>query len=285
MDTSQLERITTVVMSRNRRADLLTTIPRHRGPVILVDNGSTDGSAEAVADAFPDVQVVRLEENRGAAARNFGVRLADTPYVAFADDDSWWAPGSLERVVELMDGDPRLAVVAARILVGNGEHVDPASTEMAASPLPRRAGAPGPAVLGFVACGSAVRRDAFLAVDGFDEVVFFAGEEERVAWDLAADGWHLAYVDDVVAHHHPSTSRSSDARRQRLLTRNALLTAVMRRPWPVVARQCARSLASGWPGLAAVAWALPRMRAALAQRRRVPEALEHHLALLEGHGG
>ena len=63
--------------------------------MILVDNGSTDGTVAAVRDARPDLRVVRLGTNRGAPARNLGVRLAATPYVAFADDDSWWSPGAL----------------------------------------------------------------------------------------------------------------------------------------------------------------------------------------------
>src|SRR6185312_14761877 len=91
--------VTVVVASRNRRADLLASLPRHEAPVILVDNGSTDGTVAAVRAAHPQVTVLPLERNEGAAGRTRGVVSAGTEFVAFADDDSWWAPGDLARAV------------------------------------------------------------------------------------------------------------------------------------------------------------------------------------------
>src|SRR5690606_28599641 len=88
-------RVTVVVASRNRREELLSTLGRHRAPVVLVDNGSTDGTVEAVRREHPQVEVVSLPRNVGAQARSIGVDRATTPFVAFADDDSWWSPGAL----------------------------------------------------------------------------------------------------------------------------------------------------------------------------------------------
>jgi hypothetical protein len=192
-------RITVVVMTRDRWPDLQTSLPRHEAPVILVDNGSSDGTPRLVREHFPHVEVVELSRNVGSVARNVGVERARTPYVAFADDDSWWAPGALTRAVHVLDTHPRLAVLAGRMLVGPEERPDPICELMADSPLGRDDDLPGPSVLGFLACGAVVRRDAYLAGGGFDEVVFFMGEEERLALDLAALGWGLAYVQDVVA--------------------------------------------------------------------------------------
>ena len=67
--------------------DRLVRLPE-RPPIVLVDNGSTDGTAEAVRARFPEVRVVALSENLGAVGRNIGVRELDTPYVAFCDDDT-----------------------------------------------------------------------------------------------------------------------------------------------------------------------------------------------------
>jgi GT2 family glycosyltransferase len=270
---------TTVVMSRNRRDDLMRTLPLHDRPVILVDNGSTDGTVEAVRVRHPDIDVVALDRNRGAAARNIGVELATTPYVAFADDDSWWARGAVRRAVEVLEADASIAVVNGKILLGTDNRVDPVCDVMARSPLSSVQGR-WPSLLGFVACASVVRRSAFLAAGGFDEVVFFPGEEERVALDLATLGAAVVYVEDVIVHHHPSTSRDSGLRRRRVIARNRILTAVMRRPWRVVAREIADAARSE-PGMwHAVVDAVPRLPRAIAARQRVPADVEDRLVAL-----
>ncbi|MEU8249160.1 glycosyltransferase [Nonomuraea sp. NPDC048916] len=73
----------------------------------MVDNGSTDVTVCFVQRHFPHVRVVEAGCNLGAPARNLGVELAETPYVAFADDDSWWAAGALELAAHLLDAHPR----------------------------------------------------------------------------------------------------------------------------------------------------------------------------------
>lgn len=267
-------RVTVVVATRNRRADLERSLARHVGPVVVVDNGSTDGSPDLVRQSFPWARVVALGENRGAPARNIGVRLARTPYVAFADDDSWWAPGAVSRAADILDSHPRLAVLAGRILVGHGERPDPICAELAASPLGTDRDLPGPNILGFASCGVVVRQDAFLAAGWFDSVGFFGGEEERLALDLATLGWGLAYVDGVVAHHHPASGRDRRAR-QVLLARNTILTACMRRPWPEVGRcVAAAAVGGGSPARAGLLRAVPRLGRALARRRVVPARVE-----------
>jgi GT2 family glycosyltransferase len=278
-DVSTAE-VTVVVMTRDRWPDLQKSLPRHEGPVILVDNGSTDGTPVLVREHFPHVDVVELGENRGAVARNVGVERAATDYVAFADDDSWWAPGALGEAAAVFEAHPRLAVLAARMLVGPAERLDPVCPLMADSPLGTEEDLPGPSVLGFLACGAVVRRDAYLAAGGFDDIIFFMGEEERLALDLAALGWGLSYADHVVAHHHPSPSRDSVARRARA-GRNRLLTTVLRRPWPVVLRAVGEDLRDGPAGRLALAQAFRALPRALAARCVVPPQVEARRRLLD----
>jgi GT2 family glycosyltransferase len=280
-------RVAVVIATRNRGPELLGTLTRLRAlheqpPIVVVDNGSTDGTAELVRAHHPDVQVVGLRRNRGAAARTVGARLVDSPYVAFSDDDSWWAPGALARAVQLLDRHPRLAVLAARVLLGPGRRLDPVCQEMADSPLQPADDLPGPPLLGFIACGAVVRRDAFLEVGGFDARLGVGGEEELLALDLAARGWGLAYVDEVVAHHHPSPSRDP-ADRRRLLVRNALWSAWLRRPLGGAARQTAHLAAlavhqpGAWPGVLLAMGGLPWV---LRERRPVSRELEAALRTL-----
>jgi GT2 family glycosyltransferase len=272
--------VTVVVMTMNRTEDLRVSLGHHEAAVIVVDNGSSPPLGPVVAQVRPDAVCLRLPRNLGAVARNLGVRRASTTYAAFADDDSWWAPGSLARAVAVLDAHPRLAVLAGRVLVGPEHRLDAVSEAMSRAPFGRDSDLPGPNIAGFLACGVVVRRTAFLAAGGFDPVVFFPGEEERVCLDLLSAGWGLAYVEDVVAHHVPPPSADSSTR-QTLLARNAVLTAWMRRPVTVALGRTIAAARSGRDGRAGVRAAVPRMPAALARRRRVPVDLERRLRRLE----
>jgi GT2 family glycosyltransferase len=281
--------VSVVVATRNRRPELLRTLSRlralpERPSIIVVDNGSGDGTVSAVTAGFPDVRVVPLGRNRGAAARNIGVHLARTPYVAFSDDDSWWEPGALTRACAVLDSHPRVGLVAARTVVGPDRVPDPVNAAMAGTPLDGEPGLPGRSVLGFLGCASVVRRRAFLDVGGFSHVLFFVGEERLLAYDLAARGWSLRYVPAIVAVHEPSPHRPPTRDRLRAERRNALLTAWMRRPGAVALRETARlGVRAVWDGdcraaLLAATW---RMPGALMRRRPLPPTVEREIRRLE----
>jgi N-acetylglucosaminyl-diphospho-decaprenol L-rhamnosyltransferase len=270
--------VTVVVATRNRRERLMETLPRHAAPVILVDNRSDDGGPDAVAAAFPHVTVVRLGENRGAAARNIGVELARTPYVAFADDDSYWAPGSLRQAAKLLDAYHRVGLLAAQVLVGVDARVDPVSAAMAAAPLGTPGDAPGPSVLGFLACAVAVRRTAFLAAGGFEPRLHVYGEEALLALDLAAAGWLLTYAPALTVRHLPLPGGRDDRARRRREARNRLLTALLRRPPRVVART---AIAAWRDDPASVGDAARLLPWALRRRRRLPPHVEAARSLLD----
>ena len=280
--------VTVVIATRDRAPSLLRTLDRLATvsgdpPVIVVDNGSADGSVDAVGHAFPDVQVLAAGRNLGAAARTLGVARASTPYVAFSDDDSWWGTGALDRAAAAMDAHANLGVVAARVEVGAAQVVDPVCAEMARSPLPAEAGLPGRPVLGFLACGAVVRRTAYLEVGGFSDFLFFIGEEGLLAIDIAQAGWALTYLDDVVAHHHPHPRGDHRARR-RQAARNDLLSVWMRRPPRSALRVSARILASASRDAAVrrgVGDALAVLPGAVRRRHVIDAHLDRRLAMLE----
>jgi glycosyltransferase involved in cell wall biosynthesis len=230
--------------------------------VIILDNASTDGTADAAeAVPLPEVTVVRLDRNSGAAARNLGVLMATTPYVAFSDDDSWWAPGALAQAADLFDRRAGLGLIAARVVVEPQGIDDPICAQMAASPLPALVDLPGPPVLGFLACGAVVRRDAFLAARGFPEAFGVGGEEAPLAIALAAH-WELAYVRQIVAHHQPSPQRGPRQRARRQ-ARNNIWTAWLRLPIPTAIRATVAAAAragrdvDAWAGILVAVPTLP----------------------------
>jgi N-acetylglucosaminyl-diphospho-decaprenol L-rhamnosyltransferase len=225
---------TVVIATYNRRRTLHATLDRFGGrtmPMIVIDNGSEDGSAPFVRAFHPKVTVVALPRNVGAAARNIGVQLAKTRYVAFCDDDCWWRPGAIARGAELLDAHAGVALLNARVLVGACERVDEACALMAASPLAKKTACRGRPIVSFLAGASIVRREAFIAAGGYHGRYHIGAEEPLLALDLIERGWELIYADDLVVHHYPCPSGRSPELRRRVTMRNRLWTAWLRRSW------------------------------------------------------
>jgi len=221
-----------VVITKDRPERVLETVQGlcalpERPPIVVVDNGSVRSAGAALRNVGPAVTVLELPVNIGAAARNVGVAALGTRYVAFCDDDVRWDDGCLQKATELLDAHPDVAVVVAQLMDQRGGGSDPICDVLAASPL--RAGSfPGPALVGFLAGVSVVRRAALMQAGGFLDRFLIGGEEELLAIDLLARGWTIVYSCELTAWHDPG-ERDVEARRV-LTIRNRLWTIWLRYP-------------------------------------------------------
>jgi GT2 family glycosyltransferase len=282
------DRVAVVVVTRNRVTQLCETLPRHLGlperpRVVVIDDASDDGTPETVRDRFPDVELISLSASRGAVARNLGLEVVGEPYVAFADDDAWFAPGALRQAAAVLDAHPRVALVNPQILVGAARRPDPACTEMARSPLPRGPGQPGHPLLGFLACSVIARRTALRDAGGFCERLGVGGEERLLSWDLVAAGWQLSYLPELVAYHCPPPARDRTGRQVQTL-RNDLWVNWLRRPLARALRATVRDLRrarSARTSLHALAVAVLGASWVVRERRPCPAHVERLITLLE----
>jgi GT2 family glycosyltransferase len=281
-------RVGVVVITYNRRDEALLCVERllalpERPRVIVVDNGSTDGTAPALRAAHPRAEVVALPTNHGAVGRNIGVQMLDTPYVAFCDDDTWWEPGSISAAADVLDLYPRIGVVNARIVVEPGGHEDPIVEELRDSPVPGPDWLPGPALGSFLAGASVLRRSAFLGCGGFNSRLWLGGEEELLAVDLASAGWELCFIEDLTVHHRASRLRDPHLRRRHGL-RNTLWFTWLRRPVRPALRRTvhlARTVPHDRVSALAALDAVRGLGWVLAERRVAPPAVEARLVSLE----
>src|SRR5207249_2058462 len=108
----------------------------------IVDNASTDGTAEAVAAKFPNVKLIRLDRNRGACAKNAGLAQSVGKYVVFLDDDSYPLAGSIRCMVEHFLANRDLGAAVFNVILPDG------SRECSAYPNV------------FIGCGTGFRREA-----------------------------------------------------------------------------------------------------------------------------
>jgi GT2 family glycosyltransferase len=240
-------RVGVVVLTHDRPRELARTLERlralpERPAIVVVDNASRAGAVDAVLRDFPGVDRVRCERNLGAAGRNAGVARLATPYVAFCDDDTWWAPGALACAERLLDAHAQVAVLSGRVLVGPEERLDPTCAAMAASPL-AAPGLPGPALVGFMAGACVMRTQVYRELGGYEPRLFLGAEEWLLALDVLARGGHIVYADGVVTHHHPSPVARDAAGRCVAVARNKLWIAVMRLPAGCALREVAPALA------------------------------------------
>ncbi|MFI1423057.1 glycosyltransferase family 2 protein [Streptomyces sp. NPDC020731] len=281
-------RTTVVVITHNRRPELLRTLDHlaelpEQPQVIVVDNASTDGTADAIARHHPRVRLLCPGRNLGAVGRNLAVREVRTPYVAFCDDDSWWSPGSLSGAANLLDRYPALATVTARILVEPEGTEDPITEELRNSPVPAPDWLPGPALGSFLAAATVLRTDTFRTAGGFHPRLWLGGEEELLAVDLAANGWWLTYADHLTIHHQPSVARDATLRRAHGI-RNTLWFTWLRRPaGPALRRTVylARTVPHDRVSLRAFAEAAAALPWVLRERRVLPTEIEARMRILE----
>lgn len=281
-------RVAIVLITFNGARRIATSLERllelpEAPQVVVVDNGSSDGTAEFVRRRFPRVTLIEAGANLGASARTLGVRAVDAPYVAFAEDDSWYAPGALARAADILDRHPEIGLLQAHVLVGPDQRPDQLHEDMVGTQVTDAPRLPGHPILSFLEGTCIMRATAYLAVGGYDPRLFVGGVEEHLAADLLSAGWKLRYTPEIIAYHHPDHD-APPAMVRRLGVRNTLWFAWNRRPRRPALRWSLHVLWQSGPnldtimGLGLALAGLPRM---LLRRRPLPGDVEDKMALLD----
>lgn len=207
-------RFSYVLLTYNRREDLLRTLgwlhartplSREAWETIVVDNASTDGTAEAVAEEFASVRVIRRETNEGSPARNAGIDASTAPYVVLLDDDSYPLGDTVPRALAYLDAHPNVALVGGRVVLPNG------AEDAAAMPLV------------MPACAMCLRRSAVQRVGGFAPDFFRQAEEYDLIFRLLARGFDVKRFEDLTFRHEKTPTSRSHALIHRMDVRNNLV--------------------------------------------------------------
>ncbi len=209
--------------------------PKDRFEVILVDNGSDDGSREHLRAHHPWVRLIQNERNLGfSAGCNTGVRNADRPdQVVFLNNDLRVEPGFLRALVAPVQRGT-CAATTGRMLHWDGQSIDSAGGGANFHGMGIQRGYKSPdgpewdaPRKTLFACGGAMAMSAgaFDEVGGFDEDFFAYYEDVDLGWRTWVLGHEVHYAPDAVCyHHHSSTSARVPAERlRRLQVRNPLL--------------------------------------------------------------
>jgi GT2 family glycosyltransferase len=213
--------------------------PAERVELMLVDNASTDGSVEYIQTNYPQVQLVRSEENIGfGSGNNLGAREATGQYIVFLNNDMWVDPQFVRGLVRAIQNDPEAVCAGAKILNWDGSQFDFAGAAAHFAGYAYQVGMGKPfdpdrftevrPIL--FACGGAmmIDRQVFLDVGGFDDDYFIYYEDLDLGWRLWILGYKVVFAPDaVVNHRHHGTMESfSDYRKRVLFKRNALYSVI-----------------------------------------------------------
>lgn len=210
-----------VIPTRNRKDCLLQCVASAFAQTVPVevrvyDDGSTDGTEEALraafpAEKYPNLFYTRLAGGNGPCVlRNHGTLVARSEFVFPVDDDSILSsPDIVESVIREFD-HPRVGVVAIPMI-----NILKSTEELQRTPDASKVCA----IAEYIGAAHALRRTPFLASGGYREVIFQYGEEGDACIRLLNNGYIVRPGNSAPIHHHESTSRNF-ARWHRLGPRN-----------------------------------------------------------------
>jgi GT2 family glycosyltransferase len=276
--------VSVLIVTWNRRAELaasLDSVLRQTYPnieIVVIDNASTDGTAEMVRTRYPQALLLRSYKNLGCpSGRNLGFANCRGKYVYMLDDDGWLQEDAVEVSVRRAEGDDRLGVVVSLIKEVEGDKLVGMKPE----------GLTGPAYLSsFIGCCSMIRRDVFEQLGGFADDFFRQGEEEDFSIRMLDIGKFSFFEPASVMYHKPSPIHRDKTAFLYYTLRNTQKTGLTYWPFPYNVLRVLRNMIYalqfaftrgrvGWPAL--LLGNLIRDLALLPGRRKPVRRTTYHL--------
>jgi GT2 family glycosyltransferase len=236
--------------------------------VVLVDNGSSDGSADTAEREFSsrlNLKVLRSPTNLGfCAGNNRGIQVCSGRFIALLNNDAVAEPGWIAALLSAFEGRPDVGMAASKILVFE----DPTRIDKAGHLIypdgQNRGRGSGQIdhgqfdrvedVLWPDGCAAMYRRAMLDEIGGFDEDFFAYADDAELGLRARIAGWNCLYVPGAVVRHHRGASLGLlSSRRLELIERNRILFAVKLFPWSLLwlngAYWLARMAAGAWAGV------------------------------------
>jgi GT2 family glycosyltransferase len=243
--------ITVVIVNWNRKELLRACLRSLKAQenvtfeTIVVDNGSSDGSAEMAEREF-GASVIRNRENRGfCAANNQGIAAAQGEFVALLNNDAEADPRWLAELERACGSGQDIGMSASKVLVwedprridkvGHLIFPDGQNRGRGAGALDQGQFDREEEVLWPDGCAAMYRKSMLDEIGGFDEDFFAYGDDAELGLRARIAGWRCVYAPRAVVRHHRGATLGKDSgRRLELIERNRVLLAVKLFPWSLL---------------------------------------------------
>ena len=214
--------VSVVMLSFNRRDDVaeglgeLLSQDYSNLEIIVVDNGSTDGTAEMVRERFPRVVLIALEKNIGIAAYNTGFNQAQGEFIVILDDDSFPAKNAIHRMVEEFRNNEKLGIIAFDV-----RHYDEFKKRDSVSIKTERKGNSDCGYrMAFNGCGVGIRKRLLDEIGGYPGEFFLYWNEQDLSIRAMDAGYQIQWFRDIVSYHKYSPVNRESQRAPFYYTRN-----------------------------------------------------------------
>lgn len=206
--------VTINILSYNRKDELRNTLQKvyeqsyKNIEVIVVDNASTDGSSEMVKSEFPDVILIKLDENIGIAGWNKGFEIAKGEYVLVLDDDSY---PSVDLLSAFITSDPNKETIYSLQI----ENLSNSFSEMDEKKFE--------SLQNFIGCGVILDRAMVLSIGGFNQLLFIYHHEIDFTFRAIGSGFNIEYFPHGKIYHISAKFGEISSFTKYHLTRNPII--------------------------------------------------------------
>lgn len=227
-----MTKLTIVILSFNTKDLLLAclaSIPKKPDwDIVVPDNGSTDGTKEALKKLYPKVKFIENGQNLGfAAGNNVALKHIKSDYVLLLNPDTVVMPKTIETVLTFMESNPKVGAATCRVELPDGQldysshrgfpnpinsllHFLGQKSDYANSDIPNKPHQ----IDSLTGAFALVRRSAGDQINWFDEDYFWNGEDIDLCYRLHAAGWQIYFLPQVkIIHYKGSSAKATKASR------------------------------------------------------------------------